>query len=154
MIFDINSIFLNFFLIPPTTTSSSTTSSPAPISYLPPIARSITRETSQKTMEPLTSKPVSKSWTYITSMANRLVPKRWNFGVATSQYWRDNLPHNKKEKLIIQPKVQAIQNSLKRQGKIVTNSVLRRKCSQLLSCYATSKTCRVAFLSTNCSNIM
>merc|ERR1712150_344345 len=26
------------------------------------------------------------------------VPKRWNFGAATSQYWRDNLPH-KKDKL-------------------------------------------------------
>ena len=127
-------------------------------------------------MEPLTSKPASKSWTYITSMANRMVPKRWNFGAATSQYWRDNLPHKQKKlnnltgngsndprlpmlkmrtKVEVEDsKVQAVEDSFKREGKIVSNSFLRRKCSQLLSCYATSKTCRVAFLSTNCSNVM
>ena len=165
----------HFILITPQPPISSPP--PAFKKYLPPVARSVSRQNFQKTMEPLTSKPAAKSWTYITSMANRMVPKRWNFGAATSQYWRDNLPHKQKKldnltgkngsndsKLpmlkiktqvkIEDSKVRAVEDSFKREGKIVSNSFLRRKCSQLLSCYATSKTCRVAFLSTNCSNIM
>merc|ERR1711879_274943 len=114
-------------------TSSSSIAVITPRTYLPPVARSATRPA-----DPTTSSPPQKSWTYLTSMAHRLVPKRWNFGAATSQYWRDNLPHKTQQKKeaerLAEAKILAIGSELARE-RIVPNSVLRRKCSQLLSCY-------------------